>query len=384
MAEEPEQGEKTEEPTQRKLEKAREEGQFLRSQDTSIAVLLISVAAILYFFGSTAGDRYIDLMHRAFEFDESIILSPESILLAFSDLSLQSLIVISPILGVTLILAILTAYSIGGIGFSFKSFLPKFSKLNPITGLGRMFGSRGLIELIKSIAKLILIASVITAIIYSVYDRVFFLNLLSPKLAVESGLDILTLGILLVTLTLLCIAAIDLPYQVITFRNKLKMTRKELRDEFKETEGRPEVRAKIRERQRQVAMNQMMHAISDADVVVTNPNHFAVALAYEPGSEKAPIVLAKGTDFIAATIKTKASENVVPIFEAPYLARALYFTTDLQNEIPVPLYRAVAEVIAYVYKLAEIQKDSEKPVKPKVEVPDTMLFDDLGNLEVRA
>ena len=232
MAEESDQGEKTEEPTQRKLEKAREEGQFLRSQDTSIAVLLISVAAILYFFGSTAGDRYIDLMHRALEFDESIIFSPELILVVFSDLSLQSLIVISPILGVTLILAFLAAYSIGGIGFSFKAFLPKFSKLNPITGLGRMFGSRGLIELIKSIAKLVLIASVITAIIYSVYDRVFFLNLLSPKLAVESGLDILTLGILLVTLTLLCIAAIDLPYQVITFRNKLKMTRKELRDEF--------------------------------------------------------------------------------------------------------------------------------------------------------
>ena len=158
-------------------------------------------------------------MHRALEFDESIIFSPELILVVFSDLSLQSLIVISPILGVTLILAFLAAYSIGGIGFSFKAFLPKFSKLNPITGLGRMFGSRGLIELIKSIAKLVLIASVITAIIYSVYDRVFFLNLLSPKLAVESGLDILAMGILLVTLTLLCIAAIDLPYQVITFRN---------------------------------------------------------------------------------------------------------------------------------------------------------------------
>ena len=384
MAEESDQGEKTEEPTQRKLEKARNEGQFLRSQDTSIAVLLISVAAILYFFGSAAGSRYIDLMHRALDFDESIILSPESALLVFSNLALQSLIVVSPIFGVTLILAILAAYSIGGIGFSLKSFMPKASKLNLITGLGRMFGSRGLIELVKSIAKLVLIASVITAIIYSVYDRVFFLNLLSPKLAIESGLNILTLGILLVTLTLLCIAAIDLPYQVITFKNKLKMTRKELKDEFKETEGRPEVRAKIRERQRQVAMNQMMHAISEADVVVTNPNHFAVALAYEPGGEKAPIVLAKGTDFIAAAIKVKASENVVPVFEAPYLARALYFTTDLQDEIPVPLYRAVAEVIAYVYQLGEITKDGSKPEKPVVKVPETMLFDESGKREIRA
>ena len=384
MAEESDQGEKTEEPTQRKLEKAREEGQFLRSQDTSIAVLLISVAAILYFFGSAAGDRYVGLMHRALEFDESVIFSPESILVVFSDLSVDSLIVISPILGVTLLLAVLTAYLIGGIGFSFKSFMPKSSKLNPITGLGRMFGSRGLIELIKSVAKLILISSVITAIIYTVFDRVFFLNLLSPKLAVETGLDILILGILLVTLTLLFISAIDLPYQVLTFRNKLKMTRKELKDEFKETEGRPEVRARIRERQRQVAMNQMMHAISEADVVVTNPNHFSVAIAYEPGGQKAPIVLAKGTEFIAATIKIKASENDVPIFEAPYLARALYFTTDLRNEIPVPLYQAVAQVIAYVYQLAEIRKDGSKPAKPKVEVPETMRFNEFGNLEIRA
>ena len=171
----------------------------------------ISVAAILYFFGSAAGDRYIDLMHRALEFDKSVIFSPESILVVFSDLSVDSLIVISPILGVTLLLAVLTSYLIGGIGFSFKSFMPKSSKLNPITGLGRMFGSRGLIELVKSVAKLILISSVITAIIYTVYDRVFFLNLLSPKLAIETGLDILILGILLVTLAL-CIQ-IDLPYQ---------------------------------------------------------------------------------------------------------------------------------------------------------------------------
>ena len=133
-----------------------------------------------------------------------------------------------------------------------------------------------------------------------------------------------------------------------------------------------------------MAMNQMMNAISEADVVVTNPNHFSVAISYEPGGQKAPIVLAKGTDFIAATIKIKASENDVPIFEAPYLARALYFTTDLRNEIPVPLYQAVAQVIAYVYQLAEIRKDGSKPVKPKVEVPETMRFNEFGNLEIRA
>jgi len=380
MAEESDQGEKTEEPTERRLEKAREEGQFLRSQDTSIAVLLISVAVVMYFFGSIAGENFLRLFNSALRFDSTLISTPGLVLGVLGDLFLRSLAIIAPLLVMTVFLTIVTAFFTGGIGFSIKAFLPKASKLNPLSGLGRMFGVRSLIELSKSLAKLLLISATITGIVYFVNDQIFFLNLLPAKLAIRSGLDLLIWGILLVTLTLLLIAAIDLPYQIISFKNKLKMTRKELRDEFKETEGRPEVRARIRERQRQVAMNQMMHAISDADVIVTNPNHFAVALSYEPGGTKAPIVLAKGTDFIAATIRSKAADNTIPIFEAPYLARALYFTTDLNQEIPMPLYRAVAEVIAYVYQLAELRKDGSKPRKPEVKLPDSMLFDESGNM----
>ena len=380
MAEESDQGEKTEEPTERRLEKAREEGQFLRSQDTSIAVLLISVAVVMYFFGSIAGENFLRLFNSALRFDSTLISTPGLVLGVLGDLFLRSLAIIAPLLVMTVFLTIVTAFFTGGIGFSIKAFLPKASKLNPLSGLGRMFGVRSLIELSKSLAKPLLISATITGIVYFVNDQIFFLNLLPAKLAIRSGLDLLIWGILLVTLTLLLIAAIDLPYQIISFKNKLKMTRKELRDEFKETEGRPEVRARIRERQRQVAMNQMMHAISDADVIVTNPNHFAVALSYEPGGTKAPIVLAKGTDFIAATIRSKAADNTIPIFEAPYLARALYFTTDLNQEIPMPLYRAVAEVIAYVYQLAELRKDGSKPRKPEVKLPDSMLFDESGNM----
>ena len=380
MAEESDQGEKTEEPTERRLEKAREEGQFLRSQDTSIAVLLISVAVVVYFFGSIAGENFLRLFNSALRFDSTLISTPGLVLGVLGDLFLRSLVIIAPLLVMTVFLTIVTAFFTGGIGFSIKAFLPKASKLNPLSGLGRMFGVRSLIELSKSLAKLLLISATIIGIVYFVNDQIFFLNLLPAKLAIRSGLDLLIWGILLVTLTLLLVAAIDLPYQIISFKNKLKMTRKELRDEFKETEGRPEVRARIRERQRQVAMNQMMHAISDADVIVTNPNHFAVALSYEPGGTKAPIVLAKGTDFIAATIRSKAADNTIPIFEAPYLARALYFTTDLNQEIPMPLYRAVAEVIAYVYQLAELRKDGSKPRKPEVKLPDSMLFDESGNM----
>ena len=380
MAEESDQGEKTEEPTERRLQKAREEGQFLRSQDTSIAVLLISVAVVLYFYGASAGEAFVRLFNSALRFDSTLITSPGIVIGILSDLFVRSLAIISPLLAMTVLLTIITAYLTGGIGFSVKAFLPKASKLNPISGLGRMFGARSLIELTKSLAKLLLISSTIIGIVYFVNDQLFFLNLLPAKSAIHTGLNLLLWGVLLVTLTLLLIAAIDLPYQIISFKNKLKMTRKELRDEFKETEGRPEVRARIRERQRQVAMNQMMLAISDADVIVTNPSHFAVALSYEPGGSKAPVVLAKGTDFIAAAIRNKANDSMVPIFEAPYLARALYFTTDLKQEIPMPLYRAVAEVIAYVYQLAELRRDGPRPKKPEVKLPDSMLFDESGNL----
>ena len=380
MAEESDQGEKTEEPTERRLQKAREEGQFLRSQDTSIAVLLISVAVVLYFYGASAGEAFVRLFNSALRFDSTLITSPGIVIGILSDLFVRSLAIISPLLAMTVLLTIITAYLTGGIGFSVKAFLPKASKLNPISGLGRMFGARSLIELTKSLAKLLLISSTIIGIVYFVNDQLFFLNLLPAKSAIHTGLNLLLWGVLLVTLTLLLIAAIDLPYQIISFKNKLKMTRKELRDEFKETEGRPEVRARIRERQRQVAMNQMMLAISDADVIVTNPSHFAVALSYEPGGSKAPVVLAKGTDFIAAAIRNKANDSMVPIFEAPYLARALYFTTDLKQEIPMPLYRAVAEVIAYVYQLAELRRDGSRPKKPEVKLPESMLFDESGNL----
>ena len=380
MAEESDQGEKTEEPTERRLQKAREEGQFLRSQDTSIAVLLISVAVVLYFYGASAGEAFVRLFNSALRFDSTLITSPGIVIGILSDLFVRSLAIISPLLAMTVLLTIITAYLTGGIGFSVKAFLPKASKLNPISGLGRMFGARSLIELTKSLAKLLLISSTIIGIVYFVNDQLFFLNLLPAKSAIHTGLNLLLWGVLLVTLTLLLIAAIDLPYQIISFKNKLKMTRKELRDEFKETEGRPEVRARIRERQRQVAMNQMMLAISDADVIVTNPSHFAVALSYEPGGSKAPVVLAKGTDFIAAAIRNKANDSMVPIFEAPYLARALYFTTDLKQEIPMPLYRAVAEVIAYVYQLSELRRDGSRPKKPEVKLPDSMLFDESGNL----
>jgi flagellar biosynthesis protein FlhB len=380
MAEESDQTDKTEEPTARRRQKAKEDGQFLRSQDTSIAVLLISVALVMYLFGSNAEEAFVGIFTQAFTFDNSIIDDSSSIVGMVSTLFIGSLISISPLLALTILLAIATAFFTGGIGFSVKAFLPKASKMNPLTGLGRMFGLKGLVELTKSFAKLFLIATSIFALLYTMYESIFYLNLLPEKVAIENGLSILIFGVLLTTFTLLVIAAIDLPYQIYSFNNKLKMTLKEVKDEYKESEGRPEVKAKIRERQRQVAMNQMMLTIADADVIVTNPDHFSVALSYEPGGNKAPIVLAKGVDFVAAAIKKKAADHTVPIFEAPLLARALFFTTDIKQEVPEPLYRAVAEVIAYIYALNELNRSGLRPSKPAVDLPASMLFDKSGRL----
>jgi flagellar biosynthesis protein FlhB len=380
MAEESDQTDKTEEPTARRRQKAKEDGQFLRSQDTSIAVLLISVALVMYLFGSNAEEAFVGIFTQAFTFDNSIIDDSSSIVGMVSTLFIGSLISISPLLALTILLAIATAFFTGGIGFSVKAFLPKASKMNPLTGLGRMFGLKGLVELTKSFAKLFLIATSIFALLYTMYESIFYLNLLPEKVAIENGLSILIFGVLLTTFTLLVIAAIDLPYQIYSFNNKLKMTLKEVKDEYKESEGRPEVKAKIRERQRQVAMNQMMLTIADADVIVTNPDHFSVALSYEPGGNKAPIVLAKGVDFVAAARKEKAADHTVPIFEAPLLARALFFTTDIKQEVPEPLYRAVAEVIAYIYALNELNRSGLRPSKPAVDLPASMLFDKSGRL----
>ena len=210
MAEESDQTDKTEEPTARRREKAKEDGQFLRSQDTSIAVLLISVALVMYLFGSNAEEAFVGIFTQAFTFDNSIIDDSSSIVGMVSTLFIGSLISISPLLALTILLAIATAFFTGGIGFSVKAFLPKASKMNPLTGLGRMFGLKGLVELTKSFAKLFLIATSIFALLYTMYESIFYLNLLPEKVAIENGLSILILGVLLTTFSLLVLSLIHI------------------------------------------------------------------------------------------------------------------------------------------------------------------------------
>jgi flagellar biosynthetic protein FlhB len=241
-----------------------------------------------------------------------------------------------------------------------------------------MFGIKGLVELLKGVIKLILIGSIVAGVIFIYYEEIFSLTALDTYTATRQGLVILGVGVLLISLSLLIIAAIDVPYQIISFKNKLKMSIQEIKDEYKDSEGKPEVKQRIRQKQREIAMASTLDAISEADVIVTNPSHFAVALSYAVGTDEAPKVVAKGADFMAKKIRERAEESGIIIFEQPQLARALYFTTEINHDIPRALFEAVAEVIAYVFKLNSFNGYGKRAKKPNLKIPSEMKFDESG------
>ncbi|MDG2421362.1 MAG: flagellar type III secretion system protein FlhB [Gammaproteobacteria bacterium] len=369
---------KTEEPTPKKLEKTREEGQFARSQDLSVALLTISVACVIYLLGGGMGASIVAILQDAFAFDERVIRDTALVPSLFGELTLRGFLSISPIFATTIFLAFGAAFLVGGIGFSIKGFFPKASKLNPLKGLARMFGLKSLVELGKGVLKLAVIGSMVTLVIFLYYEEIFSLPTLDSYVATGEGLLILAIGVVMISVSLLIIAAVDVPYQVISFKNKLKMSIQEIKDEYKDTEGRPEVRQRIREKQREIAMASTLDAVSKADVIVTNPSHFAVALSYAVGTDEAPKVIAKGADFMAKKIRERAEESGIHIFEEPQLARALFFTTEIDQDIPRLLFEAVAEVIAYVFQLNAFNKDGQTLKKPKVRLPSEMQFDESG------
>ena len=333
---------------------------------------------VLYFVGGEMGRSIISALQEAFVFDSRVITDSSLVPPLFGSLLLRALLSISPIFAVTIFLAFGAAFLVGGIGFSIKGFLPKASKLNPLKGLARMFGVKGLVELSKGLVKLIVIGAMVMAVLTIYYEEIFSLTALDVYTATSRGLYILGIGVLLISLSLLIIAAIDVPYQIISFKNKLKMSIQEIKDEYKDTEGKPEVKQRIRQKQREIAMASTLDAISEADVIVTNPSHFAVALSYAVGTDEAPKVIAKGADFMAQKIKEIAEKSGVVIFEQPQLARALYFTTEINHDIPRALFEAVAEVIAYVFKLNSFSGNGQSVKKPILKIPSEMNFDGSG------
>lgn len=369
---------KTEEPTQRKLEKAREEGQFARSQDLTVAMITLGAALAIYAIGIYFPRNILELMTSLFLLDQNLIENPNSMQASFLTAFVNLLLLFLPVVIVTIVMAFTANFLFGGIGFSIKGFLPKGQKINPLSGLKKIFSAKSLFELVKSLLKLVVISGFLYFCYALFWERLLTIGTLSTQLAIISGLSIVAQAFIVLSVALLIIAAVDAPYQFFQFKDQQKMSFQEIKDEYKESEGQPEVKRKIREKQREAAMASMIDAIKDADVVVTNPNHFAVALSYQVGGAAAPVVIAKGMNLIAERIKEEAKKHGVTIFEQPELARALYFTTDINSQIPEQLYKVVAEVIAYVFNLNAFVADQRQVQKPLIRVPDDCRYDEFG------
>ena len=380
MAEQETTEERSEEPTAKRLEKAREDGQVARSQELSVAMMMIGVAVFMSMFGGSLIIKLSEIFRAGFIFDRNDVFSDTLLPIAFGDHATNSMIAIIPVFILAIIIAIGAAGLIGGYNFSLKSLAPKASKINPLQGFKRMFGMKAAVDLTKAITKFSLVGGVLFLVVSGRFSELTALGFMDLRPAMSSAGEIIAQGTVLVTLTLIIAAGIDVPYQMYEHNKKLKMTKKEVKDEMKETEGRPEVKAQIRRKQRELAMGQMIEAVADADVIIVNPEHFAVALAYDPSSSGAPVVVAKGVDFMAQSIREKAKASSVPIFRAPPLARAIYFTTDINQNVPETLYYAVAQVIAYIFSLNSLGKGASVAKKPTPEVPKAMQYGTDGKI----
>ena len=371
-------GERTEQPTARRLNKAREEGRVARSTEVSAAAVTLISMIMLMLAGAWLATGMAALMRGALTLDRKALQTPNTMITSAGEQLLTGFGYVLPLMLVTAAVAIVASTVTGGFNFSLQAVAPKFSKLNPAQGLKRMFGTHALIELGKAIVKFSLVSAVLVMVLKSDADQLAMLGRLGLEPALAATGKMVLQSALYVTLALLVIAAIDAPLQRYQYMKGLRMSRQEIKDEMKEAEGQPEVRAQIRRRQREMASARMMKRIPDADVIITNPEHFAVALAYDPTSDAPPLLVAKGIDHLAARIREEGARHGVTVFEAPPLARALYYTTELEHPVPEELYFAVAQVIAYVYSLAEVRPGVPPALRPVPRVPASMLFDAKG------
>ncbi|MCG2582836.1 flagellar biosynthesis protein FlhB [Massilia sp. TS11] len=351
MAAEDSDAERTEPASQKRLEQAREEGDVPRSRELATFTVLMAAGAGLWFAGGGVLEALNTMLVDALSLTREQVFVPEALLERVARDLVQVLIACLPLGVAVMFVALISPVLIGGWLFTPKAFLPNFGKLDPMRGLGNMFSSNALVELLKAIAKTILVGTIAWVVVINEMDAVIGLIYEPVEKGSAHMVQLLGSTFLFIVGGLGIIAAIDGPYQLWHYANKLKMTRQEVIQEAKESEGNPQIKAKIRQLQREMARKRMMANVPTADVVVTNPTHYAVALQYKEGSRGAPRVVAMGVDATALRIREIALEHKVAILEAPPLARALYTHSELEQEIPEKLYAAVAEVLAYVYQL---------------------------------
>lgn len=363
---------KTEDPTSKRLADARKKGQIARSRELNTFAMMIVSAAFLLMQGGKIGKGLLDMMKTEFQPSRATIFDPISLILHFKQAVIDGVMLIAPFLALMVLVAIITPISIGGWVFSWEAVAFKPSKMNPITGIARIFAVRGLVELFKALLKVLLVFGVAVVLYQDFIDELLGLGAETLDQSIGHALNIIGMCFLLLSASLVLIAMIDVPYQLWDFSKNMKMSKQEIRDEHKESEGSPEIKGRQRRLQMEMAQNRMMAEVPKADVIVTNPSHYAVALKYDQNSNSAPKLVAKGVDLIAAQIRNAAIGADVPLVASPPLARALYYSTELDAEIPQGLYLAVAQILAYVYQLKAANKnDWRVPLPPEnISVPD--------------
>ena len=376
MAESEDGQEKSEEPTGRRLEKAREEGQVPRSKELNTTFLLIAGAGGLLVFGDYLGRVLRNIMYASFTFSREYTQDTSQMGLALVRVALEIAQGVLPFLIVLFISAIAGSIALGGWLFSTKSLVPKFSNLNPIKGLGKIASLKSLIELIKSIAKIGMVLVVALIVMYTQLDDLLGLANQNVVTAMTHAVQVLGWSLFFLSCSMIVITFIDVPFQIFDHKKNLRMTKQEVKDEFKEMEGKPEVKRKIRQLQMEMTQRRMMQDLPQADVVITNPTHYSVALKYNPDEDAAPILLAKGHDHIALKIREIAKEHEIEIVEAPPLARSVYQHSEIGQEIPSGLYMAVAQVLAYVFQIKQFKRRIvPRPKMPDFPIPDDLKFD---------
>jgi flagellar biosynthetic protein FlhB len=361
--------EKTEPASPERLQKARDEGQVARSRELVTFVMLVTALGGLWAMSGSIGEHFGGAMRDGLQFERTSAFDSSRMMVHVGNMVVHAVQAMLPLMIMMLLAALVAPMMLGGWLVSTKSMAPKLSKLNPIAGIGRMFSSESLAELVKTIVKSLLIGSIAVWVIMSNLSNIMALMSEPVHAALPHTLDLVARSCALIIGSLLLVVAIDVPYQLWSHAHKLRMSREDLRQEQKENDGDPLVKAQIRRQQQQMAKRRMMADVPKADIIVTNPTHFAVALQYRDKEMRAPRVVAKGVDLVALRIRAIAAEHKIPVLEAPPLTRALYRHTELGHEIPLALYSAVAEVLAWAYQLQRLTREGGILPSPPTDLP---------------
>ncbi len=376
MAEEDSSQEKTEEATPRRLEKAREDGQIPRSRELTTTAVLLAGSISLLIFGGFIAQNLLRILEVNFSLSREAIFDTQWMFNHLGHSFYKALWALVPFFITVLIAAVAGPVALGGWLFSGKALAPKLDRLSPISGLKRMFSVKSLVELFKAIGKVLVVVAAAYFLLLAMKESILGLSFEGLQRGVRHSLNLSAWAAVIMSAATILIVVMDVPFQIWDHAKKLKMSRQEIKDEMKDTEGKPEVKGKIRMLQQQMAQKRMMASVPEADVIITNPTHFSCALKYNPDTMETPILLAKGVDHMAMKIREVARMHKIEFVEAPVLARAIYHTTEIEQEIPRGLYVAVAQVLAYVFQLRAFRKGKgDRPDYPrKLNIPPELRY----------